>query len=84
MREGEERCKECRWFDADPFGYRNRKMPEHTPIGYCRKYAPIMVDPGDEEGTQFGRWPIVTENDGCGEFDLYVKRVRIDAKGLES
>jgi hypothetical protein len=34
-------------------------------MGYCRKHHPIVFS---REGRYYGGWPLVDENDLCGEF----------------
>ena len=55
------RCKNCIWWDNQHGG-----LEEYKPYGgYCRKHKPISVLKGER---YIGEWPIVDENDFCGEF----------------
>jgi hypothetical protein len=55
------RCSHCLWWDNQ------HKSLEGLPqtMGYCRKHHPIVFS---REGRYYGGWPLVDENDLCGEF----------------
>jgi len=54
------RCKNCIWFDRE---HKSLLPTDH--LGYCRKHKPIVYGQG---GKYYGGWPLVDEDDFCGEF----------------
>jgi hypothetical protein len=55
------RCKNCMWYDSQ-----HESLGKDQPLhGYCRKHKPIALI---INGKYYGAWPIVDQNDFCGEF----------------
>ena len=66
------RCKNCLWFDRqhksirkEGSGFRNISVEGDYIYGYCRKHKPISLK---GKGFFYGTWPVVDEEDLCGEF----------------
>jgi hypothetical protein len=55
------RCADCLWFD------RSHQTLKDAPkeLGYCRKKYPVVFA---REGRYYGGWPLVEQDDFCGEF----------------
>ena len=62
------RCKMCAWWDNQ-----HKSLDElgNKGLGYCRKHKPVVYQQGDRF---YGSWPIVDENDLCGEFRIDVQQ----------
>jgi len=59
------RCKNCLWWDHQHERLKNENIP--STYGFCRKHKPAIVG---SKGWHWGAWPLVDENDFCGEFRL--------------
>lgn len=53
------RCKLCTWWDN------KHKRVQCPGAGFCRKHKPGAEK---RDGRIWGAWPLVDENDFCGEF----------------
>jgi len=57
------RCKNCLWFD-----HVHKSLAGADPsYGLCRKHKPLVYESGKR---YWAAWPMVDENDLCGEFRL--------------
>jgi hypothetical protein len=56
------RCINCRWFDNQ----HKSLLTVSKNLGYCRKHKPVIYQ--TEDNRYFGGWPLVDDDDFCGEF----------------
>ncbi len=61
------RCKECIWFDCGHESIKELKQLTFGKykVGYCRKHKPVVYEVLKQ---YWGGWPLVDDNDLCGEF----------------
>lgn len=65
----EESCKTCRFYQPHKKG-----NGADLEVGFCRRYAPRHVS-GVGTGYEEILWPTVTEDDWCGEYEMWRRRL---------
>jgi len=56
-------------WEMEVFDQDHETLKDYAPFyGYCRKNPPILYQAPENKNQWFGAWPLVDQNDFCGNF----------------